>query len=92
MKGKINLRTILLVVLAVLVTSFAFMNYFPRVPVWPLPGYYPLTLVIAIAFGLGVGIGILGHSLLGLFTSQEGRQLEGVQTIRAGEREHPGRP
>jgi hypothetical protein len=92
MKARINLRAVLLIVLAVFAATFAYVNYVNKIQVWPLGGFYPLTFVIAIAFGLGLGVGVLGHSLLGLFRSRP-RSLEGVPpTISAGERPHPGRP
>lgn len=63
-----NLRktapTVVLVVLAVFTTAFAFINYGNTVKVWPLVGAQHLTLVIGVAFLLGAGVGgLLGHLL-----------------------------
>lgn len=56
--------TIILVLLAIFTTAFAFINYSNTVKVWPLVGYQPLTLVIAVAFVLGACVGgLLGHVL-----------------------------
>ncbi len=63
-KKKLSVRTIILVVLAVLVTLFAVQNWQP-VSVWPLGTGKPLTLVIGISFVLGALIGWLLHSVLG---------------------------
>ena len=56
--------SILLILLAVFTTAFAFINYGNPVHVWPLPGMQRLTLVIGVAFLLGCGVGaLLGHLL-----------------------------
>ncbi len=56
-----NLRTagptLVLVLLAVFATAFAFINYNNSVKIWPLQSLHPLTLVIGIALGLGAGVG-----------------------------------
>jgi hypothetical protein len=63
-----NLRkaapTIVLVLLAVFTTAFAFMNYPNPVRVWPLMSTHPLTIVITVAFLLGACIGGLAVHLL----------------------------
>ena len=61
-KRNVNAKTIVLIILAVLITVFAFKNW-PSVSVWPL-GQKPLTLVIGISFTLGALIGWLGNSIL----------------------------
>ncbi len=90
-RGKINVRTIILIVLAVFATAFAIMNASTWAHVWPF-GIFRLTFVIALSFGLGVGVGLVGNSLVGLIRSRPAPQLEGIPPLKAGEREHPGRP
>lgn len=62
-RKTIPIRTIVLVVLAVLATWFAVNNWRP-VYIWPL-GIQPITLVIGISFVLGAAAGWLFHSLIG---------------------------
>ena len=58
------LPTIVLVLLAVFTTAFAFMNYANSVRVWPLMSTHPLTIVIAVVFVLGACVGgLLIHIL-----------------------------
>lgn len=81
-----NLRnagpTVILVILAVFTTAFAFVNYGNTVRVWPLAGMQHLTLVIGVALVLGAGIGgLLSH----LFRS--GRSIRGESPQAAGTRE-----
>ena len=59
-----HLPTILLVLLAVFTTAFAFMNFSNPVRVWPLMSTHPLTIVIAVAFGMGAGAGALVTHIL----------------------------
>ncbi len=91
-KARINVRVVLLIVLAVFALTFAYMNYVNKIQVWPLGGFYPLTAVIGIAFGLGAGVGALGHSLLAMFRSRPPSLEATPPPIVAGERHHPGRP
>ena len=64
MKLRTAAPTIVLVLLAVFTTAFAFVNFSNRVKVWPLMSYQPLTLVIFVAFLLGAGVGALVIHLL----------------------------
>ena len=59
-----SLPMIILVLLAVFTTAFAFMNFGNRVRVWPLMSTHPLTVVIAVVFLLGAGVGGLLMSVL----------------------------
>jgi len=58
------LPTIVLLLLAIFTTAFAFMNFGNHVRVWPLGSSHPLTVVIAVAFALGGVIGALLTSVL----------------------------
>ena len=62
-KRKLPVRTIVLVLLAVLATWFAVNNWRP-VYIWPLGDAKPITLVIGISFVLGAGVGWLLHSII----------------------------
>jgi uncharacterized membrane protein len=62
-KKSVSVKTVILVILAVMITVFAFQNW-TLVRVWPLGPEKPLTLVIGISFTLGALIGWLGHSIL----------------------------
>jgi hypothetical protein len=64
MNVRTALPAIVLVLLAVFATAFAFINYSNHVHVWPLIGTQPLTVVIGVAFLLGAGVGgLLIHIL-----------------------------
>jgi len=89
MTAKVKVGTVILVLLAIFATAFAFMNY-NRVQVWPLRGMYPLTVVIVISGGLGLTLGVLGTFLLGYFRSRRGAGV--VEMVQPGQRETPGRP
>jgi hypothetical protein len=91
MKSKISVRTVVLVILAIFATSFAFNNRL-RVQVWPFGGAYPITVVIGISFALGVGVGAVGQSILGLFRTRSAAPLDPVPVVSTRGNEHPGRP
>lgn len=61
-KKRLPVRTIVLVVLAVMATWFA-VNNWRSVYVWPL-GDNKITIVIGISFALGAGVGWLLHSIV----------------------------
>jgi uncharacterized integral membrane protein len=61
-RKPVSVRTVLLVILAVVATVFAVKNW-QGVSVWPLGTSTPLAAVIGIAFVLGGLIGWLAHSL-----------------------------
>jgi uncharacterized integral membrane protein len=62
-KKSLSLRTILLLVFAVILTVFAINNWKP-VEVWPLHAQKPLITVIVASFILGALVGWLAHSIL----------------------------
>jgi hypothetical protein len=91
MRRLFNYRVVAVLVLVLALALFAAMNRSP-VLVWPF-GRIAVFWLIVISFAAGLGVGMLGHSLLSSFRGRSARQLEGVpSTMRAGEREHPGRP
>jgi hypothetical protein len=64
MNARTVAPTVILVLLAVFTTAFAFMNYGNPVKVWPLMSTHPLTVVIAVTFLLGACTGgLLVHIL-----------------------------
>ena len=64
MKLRTAAPTVVLILLAVFATAFAFINYSNRVIVWPLLTFQPLTLVIGVSLFLGAALGgLLVHMI-----------------------------
>ena len=89
MTAKVKVGTVLLVLLAIFATAFAFMNY-NKVPVWPLQGRYPLTVVIIASCGLGLALGVVGTFLVSYFRTRRTESV--VEMVQPGQRERAGRP
>jgi uncharacterized integral membrane protein len=92
MKARIIAIVTVVILILAFVVLFITKNQ-KEVEVWPL-GNHSLMMTLFFTFGIGGVVGVLTHILFRMLRSERGRVLEGVPTpvVRAGEREHPGRP